>query len=114
VPRSTATDHSKSNCSGCSPPVLGEVIRPLIKGAFTAWKLLSALVGSEYSVPSSNHYYADYYFLILMNQRVKVKMVYHPMLENSEIWAKKTCGNGPQVHKGYIKGGHAVIINKQY
>jgi len=88
VPRSTATDHSKSNCRGSSPSVLGEVIRPLIKGAFTAWKLLSVHVGSEYSVPSSN-LYADYYFLILMNKRVKVKMVYHPMWENSEIWAKK-------------------------
>ncbi|MBZ6449490.1 MAG UNVERIFIED_CONTAM: hypothetical protein MIN83_02465, partial [Paenibacillus polymyxa] len=52
----------------CSPPVLGEVIRPLIKGIFTAWKFLSALVGSEYLVPSSNHFSLFYDFNELLRQ----------------------------------------------
>ncbi|MET3210076.1 UNVERIFIED_CONTAM: hypothetical protein ABIC26_003024 [Paenibacillus sp. PvR008] len=58
----TITMYSKRVFLNCSPSVLGEVIRPLIKGIFTAWKFLSALVGSEYLVPSSNHFTLFYDF----------------------------------------------------
>ncbi|KKD54960.1 hypothetical protein C400_08560 [Paenibacillus sp. ICGEB2008] len=60
--------HDSAEIPHCSPPVLGEVIRPLIKGIFTAWKFLSALVGSEYLVPSSNHFSLFYDFNELLRQ----------------------------------------------
>lgn len=93
----------------CSPPVLGEVIRPLIKGIFTAWKFLSALVGSEYLVPSSNHFSLFYDFNELLRQSQDIPF----RMNNKKSYIQKKTYETVRRFKRYIKRGSCCYYKQR-